>query len=1368
MSNPVANDKYWSSFLGVTSTAMTLLNQKLEELGLSTIETLKELKKQAQEGLFSRKKDGSGRVSLMGVEFLKRFLMASGVKGISGLNLSSSPTLDQLCAEAVRRTTSVSEKEVPSTKPATTTQINAEGPVFTTACGETFDPARCSVLASESYSQQKVEEFMKAYQLHKPAGANFNRMCDILKTHWIRYMTDMLSDVFMQPTVTLDGVTLRNMASERGIPIKNKSDQDVVNDLIRWLVEKVLTLDALDYGLGEASNQIVDSIMSDTLDFKKLTKKQKLAVIMMASRFNRKLMNFVIVDESTEELYQELSGFQKALSNLRSAVKSIPTPQGVKIAAGLAQSVAEAESKKKETDAKAAAEEVEVPFPTSERVSLDSVDFVANLKFPNNPATFKIISRVFELTEYLKGIALLGKKVHIFLPTDDIMKQFLEKIKKNVEQFSALPAAVSILKLLTVVESGPLLAAIKSRKGKFKAHSGDDIILTTSDHERLIQFETNEGKSRTTITASPKQHGNMIFYSSGVTTGRYTKELLGVKTTTKPSSPKASPKKTASPSKGAQGVDVKLPSMSPTKKDTEMSACEEFVTLFVKKNLTKLGEILFGIHGVLKGARGNVFELSDFKLLSKVVKASKALRSEEPGAGVLQFIYELAVSYIAQVDVNPMFDVQVDLTKPVRACRVFNDLLEARTKAVPIAKKISEEPQEYNTLNEALGAMDCLVTLQMFDMSEGTDNELLHDPELSDIFVFAPTDQVLTDYLESIGQDLDFVLSEEGGDIRDALLSSMIARKDSDDVFIMDDLTKRRAPKNKKNQAGFAEGCVLYRLEKYEMPSGIADMAGEEYDDEFIHEDDDEIEEEPTKFSLPAKGCERIYAMFQALSSVLPKTMADFVAIFDGAPDLALADARQVFVIALQERYPGFDEKIDDAVTEEMIEYIRTMMVGYNQSPAVMGKRLFDCAIFARLYTGGHSKKVADVNSKFGPTPVAQKASPPKKVATPPKSTSSTVAKKASPEKPPAKVATPPKSSPKKSVSPVHHPIIKILKSNENLSRTLYIAGLTGFDATIEAGKVRTLFAPSNDAWDKFGAQFGGIEKLLGKDGKVNKFASLLRYHSSPEAHSSDEDTLVTTLFTSGGVAKKVPLTRQRYGTGQVESFSDQKGGVIVIDTVQLDFVVDKMKTAESKVTETKSGKFGGGTSPHTQGDKFEAEVKMFLNPPAPKPASPKVTKKTHVLSEVLKSHGAQIMAHVAAQTAVKDGKTLDQLLGSAFTLFAPTDEAFSRNIGLSVQETVAYYSQTTDDFAPLIMRHIVFHATLSENDLRGYAKRNEAIIMSSEEDEDIDVGPGEGHLYLRGDYRIKHVLDHEASVIYVSDVVLTQPQDDEFVEDDE
>jgi hypothetical protein len=57
---------------------------------------------------------------------------------------------------------------------------------------------------------------------------------------------------------------------------------------------------------------------------------------------------------------------------------------------------------------------------------------------------------------------------------------------------------------------------------------------------------------------------------------------------------------------------------------------------------------------------------------------------------------------------------------------------------------------------------------------------------------------------------------------------------------------------------------------------------------------------------------------------------------------------------------------------------------------------------------------------------------------------------------------------------------------------------------------------------------------------------------------------------------------------------------------------------------------------------------------------------------------------------------------------------------------------------------------------------------MSSQEDEDIDVGATHGHLYLRGDGRIKHILHHDESVIYLSDVVLTQPQDEEFEEADE
>ena len=143
-------------------------------------------------------------------------------------------------------------------------------------------------------------------------------------------------------------------------------------------------------------------------------------------------------------------------------------------------------------------------------------------------------------------------------------------------------------------------------------------------------------------------------------------------------------------------------------------------------------------------------------------------------------------------------------------------------------------------------------------------------------------------------------------------------------------------------------------------------------------------------------------------------------------------------------------------------------------------------------------------------------------------------------------------------------------------------------------------------------------------------------------------------------------------------------------------------------------------------------------------------------------------MADIASKTLVKDGKTLDTHFGSAFTLFAPTDQAFANDIGLDIQETINYYSQTADDFSDLVMRHIVFHASLTEEDLRGYAKRKEAVMMSSNEDEDIDVGSTQGHLYFRGDKRINHLLQEGDSVIYLSDVVLTQPRDDEFEEADD
>ena len=1494
MTNAVDDDRFWASFVGVTIASLEVLNARLSQEKQSIIEDLADLKSQAKAGIFDRKKSLNSKQTIVGLEVIRKFLSLSNVKNTSALNFSSAPNIARICEEAVNRTEVFIDGPVPKSKPkaAAFGENFKEEPIFSTACGETFDPARCSVKASDLYSQQKVEEYMDAYRLHKPSGANYARMCDILKSHWIRYMTDALIDVFSQSPLKLDVKSLRHMATERGLRVTGKSNQEIANDLIRFMVEKILTLDAIDYGMGDAADQIVNLLMSDSLNFSILTKKQKLGVIMMGSRFNRKLLQYVIVDESGSGLENELQAFQKSLSNLRASVSNLTSENGIKIAAGLAHSVAQAEKKASEVNKKAAGEEVEVPFPTKERVGHDNANFVSNLKFTGNNATFKIIGQIFELTSHLIKIAKLQKKVHIFLPSDAIMTKVLNGPMKgmSIEQFSAIPEVESLLNYWTITNAGTLVSSIKTQNGKFKTNSGDNVTLEISEDSQLITMTGADGENKLRINSGSKQHGDIVFYPTlGFTAGPYASKITAyangklestsvkpgtsttkstVSTKPVPSSVKSnsSTVKPTSPtkSKTPTPVTIDLPAVSPAKKDVELSACEEFVHLLVKKSTSKISELLFGLNGVLKSTGRNIDELNDLRTLEKVVKLSKALK-DTPTNSTLDFIHALAKAFKAQADVNINFDVQIDLTQPKKACKVFNDLIDGNIKATPpqvkpvsskpassqvkaksssqvkakSSKPLVEENIAPETLFDALLALDCTIFAGILQAAEGSNYfDSLQDDSLEDTFVFAPTNKALEDFLEKIGQDVETMQNEDGEFIRDELLPSLFSYNSGDgSMFKTEDGTERAIPTNIKDSLSFGNDSSVFRIHKLKIPIGILDMMdvdeiedeeeekvvveGIVFDDDStpVEADDDFVpaeadDEEDWVEDLPKNGCQRLYQMYKSLTTTLPTTIAQFVAGLQFSPEDSNENIKAILILSLHDLYNADEEQLSKAITNEMIDYIRKVLIGYNQNTTVAGKMKFECAIVERLHVAGHSKLIADVNSKLAQTPLPKPSSPKsesKSKPSSPKSTPKPSSKSVSPGL--SKKSTSPKSTPKPSSSPVKNdktspqvpkktgslspkksessptsppkptnPILVRLSIDPNLSQTYFLAGVTGFDQIIEKGQVVSFFAPSNAAWDRFFAKYGAREVILSTEKGIMNLTRLMHYHSSNASYNVENDDMVVTKLSVKGANKIVPLISQKYGTGQLESFPDMKNsvpGLYIIDDVQLSNVVDAMKVNEAKITDPISGKFGGGTSSETTGPQFEADVdalkadyeykQALLANEKHKIDQQKLLEekpKSNHLNDTLTKNGSRIMGHFASHVIVKDGKTLSQMTDETFTLFAPNDNAFAINIGMSLSDTYdSYLGVDPQDFLSLLNHHLVFKTALSEDELRNVAKERKTLVMSDGQDEDIDVGATKGTLYMRGDKKVSHIGNLGNAIIYDIDVVLTEVPDDDSYE---
>jgi uncharacterized surface protein with fasciclin (FAS1) repeats len=1401
MTNLVNNAKFWTDFNGVTQASFDVLNTRLEAMGQKTLHTLADLKKEAEDGLFDRKKSKNSRQTILGMDVVRQFLSLSNIKNTSILNFTSVPSIARICEEAVRRTAAIIQGgEIPKkNKAAPLSETQREGPVFSTACGESFDPGKCSVNAANHYSQQKVSEYMEVFQLHKPRGANYNQMCDILKAHWMRYMTDSLVDVFSQSPLELSKTALRAMASERGIRIEGKTNQEIANDLIRFMVEKVLTLDALDYGMGDAADQIVNLLMSDSLEFSSLTKKQKLGVIMMGSRFNRKLLQYVMVDEESSSLNYELEAFQKGLSALRASVSNLSEESGVKIASGLAHSIAQTEKKSNETKKKVTAEEVEVPLPTKQRVGDDNVHFVTNLKFPSNDSTYKLIGKIFEITGHLTNIAKLHKKAHIFLPSDVILSKVLMGPFKgmSIEEFSTQPLTQGLLDFWTIIQVGNLFPNTKIKRKTFTTRDNISITFELSDDGQM--FNLTSGTTHLRISSTPKIHGDVAFYA----TYGFMSRKFGVQDKGKPVSPvKKSPK----------SVEVNLPSVSPAKKNVELSACEEFIGMINKKSLKKLETLLVELYGLDNFSKDRIEELSDISELSDIFGQSKILNASLSISAV-HFIHEVAVAFITQRDVNRLFDVQLDLSKPAKACKALNDMLAGHIKASSVAKRTpppAEEPKsprksppksprksppksprksppksprksddesvefeseaEPETLLEALELLNCTIFLELIQADPTSKYfEDLENNDAMDLIVFAPSNETMETLFMMFDTDKKTITSSEGQDDREQLLASLFSEGSEDDVtYIMLDGSKRTPSSNAFDRVDFGIDCSVFRItsldgkQNSEQEEEINTPPQEEEDEFVPQEEEDEVstppqeeaseeaaipsptkeesdieyEEDDWSESLPTDNCERIYEMYRHLSSErIPQNITEFVSIFPNDMSDDDNDIKAMYVIQLTDLYPGSNVHfIEKAITREMIQFIRVVLLGYKQDAELAGKLSFNCNSINRLYIAGKALMVANVNSKFGATPLPKAATPP-----------------ASP-----KLTSPPKPT---------NPILLRITQDPNLSETLFWIEITGFNAKFEEGDVRSFFAPTNDAWDKFYSRYGTRDTMLNSEKNMKNMNFLMFYHSSNFKYDPDVDADVVTRVSIKGNPKIVPLFNLRFGTGQLENFSDAYDnsiGLHIIDTVQLSSIVDKLKTEESKITDPKSGKFGGGKSIHTQNETFVKDASTLKSATQSVPVAKKQTNELH---SVLLNHGSHIMAHFVSKVIVANGKTLSEMNDEIFTLFAPNDGAFSHVTNLSVEETIkVYISNDPEFFASLLKHHLVFHRALTEDDLTKIANEKETLVMSDEGDEDIDIGASHGTLYMRGDKKVVSLAKVDKCIVYDLDVVLTEvPKEDEY-----
>lgn len=508
-----------STWRGITNTALEILNSRLREKSRPVIQDLEELKEASRNGLFRKSlKDvtGKGVGRLVNAEIQKKMLVDSG---LGGSDLSFTGTgkykLDDVLEKAIELTDELVVKET-TLKTKAVAKKTKEIPTTSTACGETFDPERCSLskYAKSPYRLEEVQAFLKTYHIYEPTAQNadYKSLCDLLKDHWTRYMTAALVDVFGSGKAPkISSRELRNMAIERGIKFeKNDSDEEITRLLIRYMVDNILTIDAAQYGLGESAVSIVDTLMGGDLNIEHLEPKARLAVIMVGARFNKKLLDFVTasVDADvvgTPEFKKEFNNFQQGLAHLRRSVEEMKPAQSAKVVEGLAAAIAKTAKTTAKKTAAAVSQNTSAPLATKPRVKQEILEFLSNAVFNEHPEdSFKMFAELLDKS----GIAdMLAKTISgsvVLATTDAAMKDITTKIfKTDFETLSSLRAIHNGAKMMVV-------KADKLKEGNFKSSDGASLkVSSLGDKFEVVDVNT---KFSIFVSEEYNDHDGIKFY----------------------------------------------------------------------------------------------------------------------------------------------------------------------------------------------------------------------------------------------------------------------------------------------------------------------------------------------------------------------------------------------------------------------------------------------------------------------------------------------------------------------------------------------------------------------------------------------------------------------------------------------------------------------------------------------------------------------------------------------------------------------------------------------------------------------------------------------------------------------------------------
>ena len=1191
-------------FVGVTTEGLAILNKRLLQIGLPSITTLADLKARVIDGLFVKQRSDigqKGRGSVITAEVQREFLKSTGASGQS-LNLDS---ISKLNTEIVRVSTQIAKVDPRVEKPRAGANYDPEAKYVTTACGETFDPERCFAEGKSPYRMDEVQSFMERYNIYQPKGASYKSLCDLLRSHWKKFMTDALVDLFTKQKVTeLTSTQLHELAIERGIQARGVPDAEIGRQLIRYMVDELLTVDALQFGLGEAAESIVDTIMNGSLDITSdaITSKQRLAILMIGARWNPKLLQFISVsDPNDTQLRMEFENFQQSLNNLRTAVTRLSEAQVVKTASQLASTIAKTAGKSAKVTAAVISENTEIPLATEGRSEDDTLHFIANMKFAFSPdSTFKIVADLFRQSGSLKKMTT-GKYV-ILVPDDTFFREVvLKALKCDLQAFINAPSVGSMLELNVFKDLGPFKAGklrsltgkewplrrVKEGTGTFWAVDGksypededqnipisddvlehgnlkfyhlDGLLLTVLVRDKLIAEVKLSKQSRLpnkSVPAAQSQMGRLL--SEAKELSRKMPSNLPHAKTVKEAREIIKEMRASTPVElDLSGLedDNEMPPLEPTEVPSEE---DEIATLIASggTTYTSVNDMLYGKKGLLKN-----FKDAEPSRLTTVDLMNKKLTFPQAEA-----LKRIAVVFAEQKRVNPNFDVQLDSRTNFNVNQI-KDLLQMKISATPARV---EEKTTAETLSE------------LHDVSEIA--TLLKSKDLSGRYLFLPRNAELHAFMKHHNIDakllqdpdtLSFILDAhstreepiESGDIE--MVDGTVRHVDLDQSTI-DDIAF-----DSPIEALDGKIYVIQGVLETEEVLGQLGIDVNAISEEIPVENSESSQQVHTQTlaDAPEADCER-FEYLVAQSGLQPVTMSDvFESDLFKLPTgdlltMTKSDFRDAYLAQLSSVF-DFDE-LANVFTSAFAAFLRAVAIGYQSNPRASGLS-FDCDNLGKLQIGGARKDITGADVPLQ-TPLVQENNEPAQMP---------LQEEASEELIPnysEEIPQIPKEKEELESVPQLNALGRAIERDPGLSETFKWLGLTGLKENLMHPSELTVFAPTNKAW-----------KLLYKIFKMDaeQFAEkylaaateVLQLHIVPgsmnlndliEIGRSDNFTLETLQGAQVPIGysttSAVGLT---FGTADVEgSEITADGGLCSISAVQQTSALAKFKRREFPVSE--------------------------------------------------------------------------------------------------------------------------------------------------------------------------------------------------------